>query len=103
LRAPFTQSRPECGYALLDERPFAMPNSASAGNRPHCARGRQISRSGSGAATTGELIPDEAEQAAIAETLELHAWGLSLRAIAAEMQAKGFQISHEGVARIRAA
>jgi putative DNA-invertase from lambdoid prophage Rac len=48
----------------------------------------------------GELIPDDAEQAAIAEMLELQARGLSLRAIAAEMQAKGHQISHEGVARI---
>ena len=48
----------------------------------------------------GELIPNEAEQAAIAEALDLHARGLSLRVIAAEMRAKGLQISHEGVARI---
>jgi hypothetical protein len=46
------------------------------------------------------LIPNEAEQTAIAEALDLHAQGLSLRAIAAEMQEKGHQISHEGVARI---
>ena len=48
----------------------------------------------------GELIPNDAEQAAITEALELHARGLSLRAIAAEMQAKGHKISHEGVSRI---
>ena len=34
----------------------------------------------------GELIPNEAEQAAIAEMLEMHAQVSSLRAIAAAMQ-----------------
>jgi len=48
----------------------------------------------------GELVPHEAEQAAIAEMAALKAQGLSLRAIAAEMQARGFQISHEGVAGV---
>lgn len=47
-----------------------------------------------------ELIANEAEQVAIAEAIELHAQGLSLRNIAAELQAKGHQISHEGAARI---
>ena len=48
----------------------------------------------------GELIPNDAEQAAISEAVELQARGLSLRAIRDELLAKGFQISHEGVARI---
>ncbi len=49
----------------------------------------------------GELAPVEAQQAAIAaEMVEMHARGLSLRAIRDAMQAKGHKISHEGVARI---
>jgi putative DNA-invertase from lambdoid prophage Rac len=48
----------------------------------------------------GELVPHEAEQEALREIAALRAQGLSLRAIRDEMRAKGFQISHEGVARI---
>jgi putative DNA-invertase from lambdoid prophage Rac len=49
---------------------------------------------------SGELVRDEAQQAAIEEITVLKTRGMSLRAIAAELRAKGFQISHEGVARI---
>jgi putative DNA-invertase from lambdoid prophage Rac len=45
----------------------------------------------------GELMPHEAEQAAIREMLALRAQGDTLRAIAKRMQDKGFKISHEGV------
>ena len=45
----------------------------------------------------GALVPHEAEQEAIREMAAMKAQGRSLRAIAAEMQAKGFQISHVGV------
>jgi putative DNA-invertase from lambdoid prophage Rac len=45
----------------------------------------------------GELVPFQAEQEAILEMAALQAQGLSLRAIAAAMQAKGHQISHVGV------
>jgi putative DNA-invertase from lambdoid prophage Rac len=45
----------------------------------------------------GALIPHEPEQEAIREMVGLKAQGRSLRAIAAEMQAKGHQISHVGV------
>jgi putative DNA-invertase from lambdoid prophage Rac len=46
---------------------------------------------------TGELIPHDGEQAAIIEMGALRRAGKPLRAIAAEMQAKGHKISHEGV------
>ena len=45
----------------------------------------------------GELAPHEAEQEATREMAAMKAQGRSLRAIAAEMQAKGHQISHVGV------
>jgi len=45
----------------------------------------------------GALVPHEAEQEAIREMAAMKAQGRSLRAIAAEMQAKGHQISHVGV------
>jgi putative DNA-invertase from lambdoid prophage Rac len=45
----------------------------------------------------GELVPVEAQQEAIREMIALKAQGRSLRAIAAEMQAKGHLISHVGV------
>jgi putative DNA-invertase from lambdoid prophage Rac len=45
----------------------------------------------------GELVPVEAQQEAILEMANLQAQGLSLRAIAAAMQANGHQISHVGV------
>jgi putative DNA-invertase from lambdoid prophage Rac len=48
----------------------------------------------------GALLPIEAQQEAIREIAALRAQGRSLRAIRDEMRAKGFQISHEGVARI---
>ena len=48
----------------------------------------------------GELVPHEAEQEAIREMVALRAQGRPLRAIADEMQAKGHQISHEGVASV---
>ena len=46
------------------------------------------------------LVPIGAQQEAILEIAALRAQGRSLRAIRDEMRAKGFQISHEGVARI---
>ena len=45
----------------------------------------------------GELVPHEPEQAAIREMVAMKAQRRSLRAIAAELQAKGHQISHVGV------
>ena len=42
----------------------------------------------------GELFPHEGEQGAIREMIALKAQGRSLRAIAAELQAKGHRISH---------
>jgi putative DNA-invertase from lambdoid prophage Rac len=48
----------------------------------------------------GELVRHEAEQQAIREMAELRERGQSLRAIRDAMQAKGHQISHEGVAGI---
>jgi hypothetical protein len=45
----------------------------------------------------GELVPHEPEQAAIHEMVGMKAQRLSLRAIAAKLQAKGHQISHVGV------
>ena len=48
----------------------------------------------------GELVADEHEHEAIREMIVLKAEGRSLRAIAAEMQAQGHKISHEGVAGI---
>jgi len=51
----------------------------------------------------GELMPHEAEQAAIREISALRSQGKALRAIAKAMQAKGFKISHEGVKGVLAA
>ena len=45
----------------------------------------------------GQLVPHEAEQAAVREMVALRAAGKALRAIAEAAQAKGFKISHEGV------
>ena len=52
---------------------------------------------GYGLGDGGELAPHEAEQEAIREMAALKAQGRSLRTIAAELQAKGHQISHVGV------
>jgi putative DNA-invertase from lambdoid prophage Rac len=48
----------------------------------------------------GALVPIEAQQEAIREIAALRAQKRSLRAIRDALRAKGFQISHEGVARI---
>jgi DNA invertase Pin-like site-specific DNA recombinase len=48
----------------------------------------------------GGLAPHEAEQEAIGEMVALRAQGKALRAIAPAIQAKGHQISHEGVAGV---
>ena len=48
----------------------------------------------------GELVPHEAEQEAIREIVALRAQGRPLRAIAEAVQAKGYRISHEGVAGV---
>jgi putative DNA-invertase from lambdoid prophage Rac len=48
----------------------------------------------------GRLMPHDAEQEAIREMVARKAQGRSLRAIAAEMQAKGHKISHVGVAGV---
>lgn len=52
------------------------------------------------AGADGQLIEHEGEQAAIREMIALRAEGKALRAIAATLKAKGFMISHEGVAGI---
>jgi putative DNA-invertase from lambdoid prophage Rac len=49
---------------------------------------------------SGELVPHEAEQEAVAEMVALRAQGKPLRAIAKAVQAKGNRISHEGVAGV---
>jgi putative DNA-invertase from lambdoid prophage Rac len=49
---------------------------------------------------SGELVPHESEQQAIHEAVALRAQGRSLRAISDAMRAKGFTISHEGVAGV---
>jgi putative DNA-invertase from lambdoid prophage Rac len=48
----------------------------------------------------GELLPHGAEQEAIREMVALRAQGRALRAIAAEMQARGHKISHQGVSDV---
>ncbi len=48
----------------------------------------------------GDLIQHEAQQEAVREMIALKAQGRSLRAIAAEMQAKGHPISHVGVQKV---
>ena len=48
----------------------------------------------------GQLVPHDVEQEAIREMVEQRGQGRPLRAIAAAMQAKGHQISHEGVAGV---
>jgi putative DNA-invertase from lambdoid prophage Rac len=48
----------------------------------------------------GELVEHEDEQKAIREMAKLRAKGNALRAISEAMKAKGFKISHEGVARV---
>jgi putative DNA-invertase from lambdoid prophage Rac len=49
---------------------------------------------------SGELVSHEAEQEAIREIVALRAQGKPLRAIADAVRAKGYQISHEGVAGV---
>jgi putative DNA-invertase from lambdoid prophage Rac len=64
------------------------------------ARGRYLGGSvpfGYRLGDDGRLVPYDPEQEAIREMIALRVQGRSLRAIAAEMQAKGFQISHVGV------
>jgi putative DNA-invertase from lambdoid prophage Rac len=64
------------------------------------ARGRYLGGSipfGYRLGDDGELVPHEPEQEAIREMVAMKAQRLSLRAIAAELQAKGHQISHVGV------
>ena len=64
------------------------------------ARGRYLGGSipfGYRLGEDGELVPHEPEQAAIREMVAMKAQRRSLRAIAAELQAKGHQISHVGV------
>ena len=48
----------------------------------------------------GELVPYEAEQEAIREIVSLRAQGKALRAIAQAVAAKGYKLSHEGVAGV---
>ncbi len=48
----------------------------------------------------GALVPNEGEQEAIREIVELRAQGKSLRAIADVVRAKGVKISHEGVQNV---
>jgi putative DNA-invertase from lambdoid prophage Rac len=53
-----------------------------------------------GAGKSRKLIPDEAEQRAIAEMATMRATGMSLMAISAALQAQGFRISHQSVKNI---
>jgi putative DNA-invertase from lambdoid prophage Rac len=48
----------------------------------------------------GELVTHDSQQEAIAEIASMRREGKSLRAISAAMQAKGFLISHEGIAGV---
>lgn len=48
----------------------------------------------------GELVKDDAQQVAIRRMKAMHAKGLSLRAISAELADTGFTISHAGVKNI---
>jgi putative DNA-invertase from lambdoid prophage Rac len=64
------------------------------------ARGRYLGGSipfGYRLGDDGELVPHEPEREAIREMVAMKAQRLSLRAIAAELRAKGHQISHVGV------
>jgi hypothetical protein len=64
------------------------------------ARGRSLGGSiqfGYRLGDDGALVPLEPEQEAIREMIALQSQGRSLRAIAAEMQAKGFMINHVSV------
>jgi putative DNA-invertase from lambdoid prophage Rac len=64
------------------------------------ARGRYLGGSipfGYRLGDDGGLVPHEPEQEAIREMTALKAQGRSLRAVAAEMQARGSQISQVGV------
>jgi putative DNA-invertase from lambdoid prophage Rac len=64
------------------------------------ARGRYLGGSvqfGYRLGDDGELVAREPEQEAIREMVALKAQGRSLRAIAAELQAKGHKISHAAV------
>lgn len=66
------------------------------------ARGRHLGGSrpfGFTVSADGALVPDAAEQGAIAKARELKAQGYGLRAIANALQADGFSISHMGVSR----
>jgi putative DNA-invertase from lambdoid prophage Rac len=47
-----------------------------------------------------ELIEDRSQQMAIKQMIRMRKRGKSLRAIAAEMEAKGFKLSHFGVQKI---
>jgi DNA invertase Pin-like site-specific DNA recombinase len=49
---------------------------------------------------SGELVPHGGEQGAIEDIRVLRAQGEPLRAISAALAAKGFKLSHEGVARV---
>ena len=49
---------------------------------------------------SGELFPNEAEQEVIREIVSLRAQGKALRAIAQAVAAKGYKLSHEGVAGV---
>jgi putative DNA-invertase from lambdoid prophage Rac len=49
---------------------------------------------------SGELVPHEAEQEAIREIAVQREQGKTLRAIADALRAKGYRISHEGVAGV---
>jgi DNA invertase Pin-like site-specific DNA recombinase len=52
------------------------------------------------ASDNGDLVEVAAEQEAIREMVALRAQGVALRAISDAMKAKGYQISHEGVAGV---
>jgi hypothetical protein len=49
---------------------------------------------------TGQLLPNKDEQNAIKEMVSMRRDKKPLRVIAEEMRAKGFRISHEGVAGV---
>jgi putative DNA-invertase from lambdoid prophage Rac len=68
-----------------------------------CARGRYLGGKvpfGYRRGESGELVPHEAEQETIREIVSLRSQGKALRAIAQAVAAKGYKLSHEGVAGV---
>jgi DNA invertase Pin-like site-specific DNA recombinase len=61
---------------------------------------RLAPRPASAKGTAPVLIPDEAEQEAIAEIVRLRAYGMPLKQIQAAMSTRGFRLSHQTIDNI---